>query len=105
MAPAFLPCPLCYSCRSAIIGSSRAALRAGARHASNPAAANTATTPVASGASLVTVVTFQTVSGVIYTVESSTDGKVWSPVTTIVGDGSAKTISGSWVGGCEAMPR
>jgi hypothetical protein len=57
-------------------------------------AADTATTPVASGASVVTVVNFPTVSGVIYTVESSTDGKVWSPVTTIVGDGSVKTISG-----------
>ena len=56
-------------------------------------AADTATTPVASGATVVTVVSFPTISGVVYSIESSTDGKNWSPVKTLVGDGSTKTLS------------
>lgn len=56
-------------------------------------AANTASNPPAAGVTLVSSTQFQTVSGVIYTVESSTDGKVWKPIRTVVGDNTVMTIS------------
>jgi hypothetical protein len=37
--------------------------------------------------------TFQTVVGVVYTVESSPDGVNWSPVKTIVGDGTLFSVT------------
>jgi len=36
---------------------------------------------------------FATISGVVYTVEQSTDLKNWSPIGTLIGDGTAKSVT------------
>jgi len=39
-----------------------------------------------------TTIDFQTVGGVFYSIESSTDGKKWTPIKTVLGTGSTMTV-------------
>ncbi|MFP4356709.1 MAG: hypothetical protein ACLFUJ_16480, partial [Phycisphaerae bacterium] len=57
-------------------------------------AEQTTATPEATGelTKVVTEVSFDTEAGVVYTVEKSSDMKTWSPIDTIVGNGSSMSI-------------
>ncbi|QNN23157.1 hypothetical protein HED60_13045 [Planctomycetales bacterium ZRK34] len=57
------------------------------------AEADSAAAPETTVALATTVTSFESVNGVVYTVEASADGLNFSPVTVIVGDGSTKSIA------------
>ncbi|MBI1368393.1 MAG: hypothetical protein GC162_07030 [Planctomycetes bacterium] len=52
-----------------------------------------ATDPATAEIKLTASTSFATVAGVVYSVESSSDMKNWSPVGTIIGDGTTKSIT------------
>ena len=54
---------------------------------------NNATDPDTTVELVGTVLTFDTLSGVVYAVEESSDGVSYAPFATVTGDGTAKTVS------------
>lgn len=63
-----------------------------AAHAFGMTVVNNTSEPAAN-VDITPTTSFQTENGVVYTVETSTDGLHWSPVMTVVGDGTEKNFT------------